>query len=746
VLGHPLTIFCLVIAVFFYKELLFGLVFSPADQLLDANPWRAFRPPTYQTASNPLRSDDTLINLPHRVAIADDVKRYGITLWQDHTRAGSQESFSLHYLAGWIYLPMLAFLVMAAGAANTVLHITIPLYAGLTMYLLSSMLSQNRWARAFGAIAFALNGYSTVWLSSFVLPVIVATLPLGIYLGLRFLRDRRLLHGILFSVVSGAILYFAYPPAVIIFAVVTAIFVLCYWLASPRALTLPLLQLAGFGALGLGLGLAALLPTISDLRNVAASAYRGPESPIPIGFVRAFIFPNFAGNPIANDWRSAFGNYCEFIAYNGSLPFMLAGGGGLLALQKRRAAPLALAAVITGIVSFLLAYAGPVVRVVDSLPILNDLQPARWTIGIDFALAVLSIVALDALTAKGPRRLVVVGVAAGIGLFVAAALALLLVRHGELLHIDSFIAGDSRLRLALIILGAAALFCLALIRRASTLAAAFVVGILAVDLVSFGVDFNPAIPSAEFYPVTPAIAYLQQHAGPYRVLGVGGLYYTDDLIVYGLDVITGYDHFRDGGYITLLGDNLSDAERSLWSRAGFVTVSQQPHLGDAVFNLLAVKYAYLPAAPSDQDLSAWQHWRPVYSGPDGTVLENLEVLPKQFLVDTATNSPTAIDHVPVRPDRDRLQVDGAGLLVWSKPWSADWKVTVDGRPATTSTYAGYFLAVTLPPGHHVVSTSYEPRVYLLGALGSLLAALILIVIGVGRRLRPSRAPLLPVAA
>src|SRR5207253_988699 len=109
-LRHPVTILCLLVAAFFYKEIFLGRVFSPA------------------------------------------------------------------------------------GLANTILHMTIPLYAGLAMYLFASLLSQNRWARLFGAVAFALNGYSTVWLSSFVLPVIVATLPLILYLAIRFLRDGRMLH------------------------------------------------------------------------------------------------------------------------------------------------------------------------------------------------------------------------------------------------------------------------------------------------------------------------------------------------------------------------------------------------------------------------------------------------------------------------------------------------------------------------------------------------------------------------
>lgn len=733
-LAHPLTILGVVLAIFFYKELLLGRVFSPADQLLVQSPWATAAPPTFHTPSNPLRSDETLINFPHRFDIAEDVRRFGLTLWQDHTFAGSQETFSLHYLASWLYLPMLAFLFLGPGLANTVMYLTIPLYAGVSMYVLSSMLSRNTWARTFGAIAFALNGYSTVWLSSFVLPVIVATLPLGLYFALRFLEGRRIMHGILFSVALGGTLYFAYPPAVIIYSVITLIFVTCFWLADRRARIGPLVQLVGLGVAGLGLGMVALLPTIADLRHFATTTYHNPQMAIPVRFVKSFIFPNFQGNPVFNDWFSKIGNYCEYVAYQGALPLMLGGLGLGLAVLRRRAAPLALAAAITGILSFALAYVGPVIRAVNSLPILYDLNPARWTIGIDFALVVLSVVALDALLSVAPARPPRAALWVSIAVVIVAAIFGLITQPGELLHHDAFITRDTLVRLGLIAASAAALSMLALVRRNRGLLAPLVVGILAVDLVSFGHNFNPAIPAGEFYPVTPAIQFLQQHAGPYRVLPAGGTYYTDDFNVYGLDVITGYDHFRDERYIALLGDNLSAGERKLWSQSGFVIIAQQPHLEEDVFSLLSVKYAYFPTAPNDLVLAGWANWHTVYSGRDGTVLENQAVLPKQFLVDTA-GAMRGVEHVAARPDRDRFGIDGGGTLVWSKPWSSDWKVLIDGHPAPTSRFQDYFLSVPLPAGHHDVALSFEPRVYLIGALGTALACLVLLLIGAAGPLR-----------
>src|ERR1700737_4563582 len=121
--------------------------------------------------------------------------------------------------------------------------------------------------------------------------------------------------------------------------------------------------------LGLGLSMVALLPTIQELTNYTSKAFRPPiVTGIPIRFLANWVFPNIAGNPIAHDWR-AIGNYCEYVAYDGSLPLILAlGGGGLLLHRRFRANPLVNAALVSTALCLVLAYFGPVIRVVDAHP------------------------------------------------------------------------------------------------------------------------------------------------------------------------------------------------------------------------------------------------------------------------------------------------------------------------------------------------------------------------------------------
>lgn len=56
-----------------------------------------------------------------------------------------------------------------------------------------------------------------------------------------------------------------------------------------------------------------------------------------------------------------------------------------------------------------------------------------------------------------------------------------------------------------------------------------------------------------------------------------------------------------------------------------------------------------------------------------------------------------------------------GHLVMLDSYSDDWRVTVDGRPASVTRANGLFRAVRLNPGHHEVAFVYRPRAFLIGA-------------------------------
>ena len=729
VVGHPVTWLVVLVLVFFYKEAFLGRVFSPADLLYDFQPWNAQRPAAYLHPSNAVRSDEAFIFFPRREQIASDVTKFGLPLWQDHNFAGTPNTFSINFIGTFVYPPMWGFLFFSPGVANTLLHVPIPLLAALCMYLLLGRLTSRRAVRMLGAIAWGLNGYFIVWLSAFFLPLTLAILPLALYLAGRFLDEQRLWAGVTYALVVGWSFFLGYPPANLILVTFLGIY-LAAWLAVDfRGRARPFLAVAGLTAIGFGIGGLPIVTGISQLSHLAAHQGGGPI--LPIKDLQTFVFPNIFGNPIAVDWRAPQGNYSEYVAYFGSIPLILAGAGGLSLIARRDFRfPLLSAALATGIAAFILAYQLGPAPLFEHLPVFGAVSPARWHIGVVFAGVVLGAYALDlVMSGRLPRWTLLT---AGGAVLLAAAVIAVAHRH-DFVGPDQFLKRDEVLRLVILVAGATVLASLLWIR--STLAVLLLSLILAVDLFTFGVDFNPAISPRDLYPTTPALRYLQAHAAGYRVLvarKTGLLWPGDVLPVYGIDSVTGYDHFRDASYGALLGANMSAAERDFWQRSGYLTLGQALNLDSQVLNLLSVKYAFYPDEASDFSPPPSDHWQIAYVGTDGRILENLQALPRQFTVtDGGTAQP--IQHTARRPDQDQLDAQGPGRLVWSKPNSSDWKITIDGRAVDATSFAGYFLSVELPAGTHHVTLDYRPADYRVGALISAISLIVIGLIGLARR-------------
>ena len=84
---------------------------------------------------------------------------------------------------------------------------------------------------------------------------------------------------------------------------------------------------------------------------------------------------------------------------------------------------------------------------------------------------------------------------------------------------------------------------------------------------------------------------------------------------------------------------------------------------------------------------------------------------------------------------------GDGYLALSDSYNPDWQVEVDGQPAPMMRVNGLFRGVHLTPGEHIVTFTYHPRMFYLGAAISAITALgLALACVVAARLRPSAAP------
>src|SRR5581483_5311061 len=87
-----------------------------------------------------------------------------------------------------------------------------------------------------------------------------------------------------------------------------------------------------------------------------------------------------------------------------------------------------------------------------------------------------------------------------------------------------------------------------------------------------------------------------------------------------------------------------------------------------------------------------------------------------------------------RVERERagevvIAADGPGWLVTTQPWYPGWSATVDGAAAVAEPVDGALVGVRLPTGAHTVVVRYWPAGLLPGVVLSLVAALLLVVVG-----------------
>jgi hypothetical protein len=133
-------------------------------------------------------------------------------------------------------------------------------------------------------------------------------------------------------------------------------------------------------------------------------------------------------------------------------------------------------------------------------------------------------------------------------------------------------------------------------------------------------------PATRVFPPTPLVSFLARQAGYFRVIGEGSTLFPAVNVFAGVEDVRTHDPVERRDYVDFLD-----------SQCGYPPAEyfKKPvNLNAAALDFLNVRFLlsmnprfHDPMSPSD--VSA-EKWRPVYSGPDGEVLENRHVLARVF--------------------------------------------------------------------------------------------------------------------
>ncbi|HLD24451.1 MAG TPA: YfhO family protein [Patescibacteria group bacterium] len=243
------------------------------------------------------------------------------------------------------------------------------------------------------------------------------------------------------------------------------------------------------------------------------------------------------------------------------------------------------------------------------------------------------------------------------------------------------------------------------------------------EMIWFGRGFIELKPVPEARHDKELIALLQRDKEPYRILQNFGVWVPerdvldfDSVMSYGIFSATGYDPSILRSYFEYVSKG--DGANTMLSHD-----VQVPYITDPeILDRLNVKHIMVPL--SHDPFQSNKRYRLVYE-KGLRVYENTTVKPRFYLNDPCGN-------VTIRsytPNRITLGYESAcdTQLASSEVWYPGWEAYIDGEKTHIDKSNDTFRTLFVPVGNHTVEYRYQPRIFLFGAVLSVLTATILLL-------------------
>jgi len=772
----PAIFFLLLSAIFLWQPILTGRVFLPTDLSYRYDyAWKPYEnTPGLEVAQNPVLSDVSLYYYPYASYAIDRLRDGDFPFWNPYIMTGTP-FFASAQAAVLDPINLLTFTAgpLAYWTWGAWLRLAL---MGFTTYGFARSLGRSVMASLAAGAIFMVCGFVVPWLNYNVVTSL-SWMPMMFWATTRLLQTHRLVWLAATAFAMGGLFMGGHPETQFLVGLAWAFYCLYYLVAlrnqPPQGDTRSIgmlarhrfLLLTAATVLGIGLGAAQIVAFLAFLFTTNAMTERiSIVDPFDIGQsairLAVLFFPNFSGTPLRRNYWVYFTNFNEQSGYIGLLAVALAALGALYWWRRDRLVPFF---GVTMLLTMLLAIRAPGLHLIKALPLFNIGQGVRWAIVWSLCGAILAAFGIDAILKMRARsgRLCDVGLG-----FLSAALAgfailfLLYIGIKDYRWDESWNTVTSHEEMAnlfhparlmvywpVIFLGAGALALLALWRGflSHRVTVALIVLLLYADLWALGSRYNPSTPSEAIYPMVESISYVQQRAGRDRMIGTGSVLVTNTSMLFGLRNLQGYEDVVEARFTELYNPLLLG---ELFGRFGQAKrdgsrISLHDH---RLLQVGAVRYVM-----SSQRLTLEDDrkvYKFLFNKDRVTIYENLEALPRAYVVFNATIAPDheaatsallAPTHDPLRsvvltaagqplsgsdldaravpvtwhadtPEEARLEVTlpAPGYLVLSDNYTPDWQATVNNQPATVLRANVAYRAVALPAGRSMVSFYYRP--------------------------------------
>jgi len=784
------TFFLLLIACFFYKTFLHGYVPFPGDLLIaEYKPWSTYSYLGYNPGSYPNKAQyfDVLRQLyPWKTFVIHSLKTGNIPLWNPFNFSGSP--LLANFQSGVFYPFNLVYFIFPFIVAWSLLIILQPFLAGLFTYFYGKKIGLSPGGSFFAGIAYAFSSFAIVWLEYNTIGHVIMWLPLALLSVEELLQKKRYLwiYVFIFSLVSslfaGHLQIFFYEYIFVVIYVVYRLFhVRQTKQSSQNEIVDNVLLWVALFSIPLFVGAIQLIPGFELISQSARSnhAYDFIIHKIliqPWQLVMFFV-PDFFGNPATR-------NYWIHDTYVGkvtsigivAIPFILLAfyQGKNIFVKFFTCSAFIILLVITNNPLTALLYS-------FSIPFISSSAPTLAVFLFCFTLAILAGFGINVWQKDQiPRRKIFFTLAVLGGIFLLIWISTLLFR-GHFDNISLSIAHKN-------VLYATAISFLTIILILIGLYKKNVKIVLLIILVSLHIGdtwrsfekFNPFVPQDLVFPQTPVTQYLKEQTGINRFWGYGSAGIEANFATqYQLFSSDGYDPLyskqygefiqssQDGKIHTdFTKENRSDAKIS----QGFgETDFSANQYRIKILNLVGTKYI-IDRVENGSTSKTFppEQFQLVYEKDGWKILKNLKVTPRAFMtsnyhlfkgakefekkffakdfdptkevlleqepqgVSLKPDAKSEVSLVSYTPSKATFNTTSSAdtLLFLSDTFSSGWDGKIDGKyaPVYRANYA--FRVIPVPAGTHIVSFTYLPQSYKIGATISSASICALALLGV----------------
>jgi hypothetical protein len=698
--------------------------------------------------------------IPWTTLAWNDVHHGFLPLWNPYTALGMPLAFN--WQSSVFSVPSLVGYLVPLRLAFTVQVLVTLVVAGTGAYFLGRVMRLGVLGAAMAATVFELSG-AFMALLGWPIASVMSWAGWLFAFTILVMRGRHSLRYItLLAVATAGAVYAGQPDTLVVLAAGLVVFVVVTLGIRARRTGIesvgrPLVSLAGAVVAGFGLAAPLILPSA----ELSRQAIRGVErhAAVPLSNLVDVISQKFNGlslnGGISFDSTNIHGQpYVPTAAYVGVIGLALV----VVAVGVRRHRPVVVGFSALVVLSACLVYLPPLVSLLNSLPLLGEIRWVRSNQVMDFGLAVLAGVGLDALARSHRRQTVRTWFGAGLGA-VAVALALVwLFGRGHLPSAEASIRSRSFIWPALeVLIGAVVWGFLVvtdrwgrrhptgdrwLLRHRSPMAAGALLISSTVLLVLIGTSWWPSSPT----PVTadPQVATLQRTVGT-AIVGFGSesCFFPPTLGVqaeandiFGIHEMDAYDPLLPSELYTSWEISTKSGARPVGIYAYLVptsafcpvfTTATQARL----FGVSYILQTHGRPAPVGTVFVRTVGTEQLYRVPGSSVATLTPLGRKGTLPPLqATGRPLTVTYPTPNSWKVTTRSASPQVLRLRLTDVAGWHATIDGRPLLVFRFDRAMLQARIPAGTHVVELRYLPSTFKAGIGIAVLTLIVLIGIHV----------------